>query len=497
MHKKIKTMEWPEVARWPHMDFLRRLGRVADEGNFEVYAVGGYLRDQFVTADENKPGRKDIDFVVVGDALQFAAYLKKKLRGHSLVVYRQFGTAMLEVEGFKLEFVSARSEIYEENSRKPAVQKADLYSDLSRRDFTINALALGLNDKNFGLIYDPFDGLSDIRNKIIRTPLDPRLTFKDDPLRILRAVRFATLLGFEIEEKTRTAIREMAPRLEILSWERIRDEFLKILSASKPSRGIRLLDELGLLPYVFPELLDLKGVEQRKGYHHKDVFLHTLQVLDNVAAKSDKIPLRFAALVHDIAKPRTKAFKDGVGWTFHGHDEIGARMMEKIARRMRLSNDFKKYVQKLVRLHLRPIFLSTDEVTDSAIRRLIVQAGDDLDDLFILCRADITSGNPEKVRRHLANFDFVVKRVEEVREKDELRAFQSPVRGDEIMALTGLKPGPLVGKLKKAIEEAILEGIIPNEHEAARAYLLQIKDHYLKGDNSLRSEKKKENPKRP
>lgn len=490
MNPKIKTIPSVDVSQWPSIDFLRKLGRVADEGRFEVYAVGGYIRDRFVQIPGKPAFRKDIDFVVVGDALDLARYLKKKLKGHGLVVYRQFGTAMLEVEGFKLEFVSARTEMYEENSRKPAVQKADLYSDLSRRDFTMNALALGLNTSNFGVIYDPFDGLLDIRKKLIRTPLDPKLTFRDDPLRILRAVRFATLLEFEIEKKTREAILEMAPRLEILSWERIRDEFLKILSARKPSRGIRLLDELGLLPYVFPELLDLKGVEQRKGYHHKDVFIHTLQVLDNVAAKSEKIPLRFAALVHDIAKPRTKAFKEGVGWTFHGHDEIGARMMEKIARRMRLSNDFKKYVQKLVRLHLRPIFLSTDEVTDSAMRRLIVQAGEDLDDLFVLCRADITSGNPEKVQRHLANFDFVVKRLQEVQEKDELRAFQSPVRGDEIMALTGLKPGPLVGKLKKAIEEAILEGVIPNEHDAARDYLLQIKDRYLSGDNRLRSQKK-------
>ena len=491
MQKNMKTISSVDVSNWPYQDFLQRLGRVADEGQFDVYVVGGYLRDRFVAQTEGKTVRKDIDFVVLEDALKFAQLVKEELHGHGLVVYRQFGTAMVEVEGFKLEFVTARTESYEANSRKPSVQKADLYSDLSRRDFTINTLAMGLNARNFGVVYDPFDGLSDIRKKLIRTPLEPSVTFKDDPLRILRAVRFATLLGFDIEEKTRRAIREMAPRLEILSWERIRDEFLKILGAEKPSRGIRLLDELGLLPYVFPELLDLKGVEQRKGYHHKDVFVHTLRVLDNVAAKTDKIPLRFAALVHDIAKPRTKAFKEGVGWTFHGHDEIGARMMEKIARRMRLSNEFKKYVQKLVRLHLRPIFLSTDEVTDSAIRRLIVQAGDDLDDLFILCRADITSGNPEKVRRHLANFDFVVRRVQEVREKDELRAFQSPVRGDEIMALTGLKPGPLVGKLKKAIEEAILEGIIPNDHDAARDYLLQIKDRFLQEDNRLRSEKKK------
>ena len=492
MTQRLKTLKNIDVSSWPHIEFLKRVGQVADAGSFEVYAVGGYVRDQFLEGVPKRANRKDIDFVVVGDALEFARILKSQLNGRNLVVYKRFGTAMLEIGDYKLEFVTARTESYPEDSRKPIVEKADLLSDLSRRDFTINTLALGLNSSMFGRVYDPFSGLKDIEKRIIRTPLDPEITFKDDPLRILRAVRFATTLHFAIEEKTRQAIIKMAPRLKILSWERITDEFLKMLAADRPSQGIFLLDELGLLEYVFPELPDLKGVEQRQGFHHKDVFLHTLKVLDNVAEKTDKIPLRFAALVHDIAKPRTKAFKEGIGWTFHGHDEIGARMMEKIARRMRLSNEFKKYVQKLVRLHMRLIFLSTDDVTDSAIRRLIVQAGDDLDDLFILCRADITSGNPEKVRKHLANFDFVVRRVEEVREKDQLRAFQSPVRGEEIMDLTGLKPGPLVGKLKKAIEEAILDGIIPNEHDAARYYLLQIKDQFLAGDNRLRSKKKDE-----
>jgi len=489
MAQHLKTLKGIDVSNWPHIDFLKKVGQVADASSFEVYAVGGYVRDQFLEGISKSTSRKDIDFVVVGDALEFARTLKSQLNGRNLVVYKRFGTAMLEIEDYKLEFVTARTESYPEDSRKPIVQKANLLSDLSRRDFTINTLALALNSARFGKVHDPFGGLEDIEKKVIRTPLDPEITFKDDPLRILRAVRFATTLHFTIEEKTRQAIIKMAPRLKILSWERITDEFLKMLAADQPSRGVFLLDELGLLEYIFPELLDLKGVEQRQGFHHKDVFLHTLKVLDNVAEKTDKIPLRFAALVHDIAKPRTKAFKEGIGWTFHGHDEIGARMMEKIARRMHLSNEFKKYVQKLVRLHLRPIFLSTDEVTDSAIRRLIVQACDDLDDLFILCRADITSGNPEKVRRHLANFDYVVRRVQEVREKDQLRAFQSPVRGEEIMEVTGLTPGPLIGKLKKAIEEAILDGIIPNEHDAAREYLLKIKDQYLQGDNSLRSEK--------
>ena len=490
MTQHLKTPKGIDVSNWPHIDFLKKVGQIADTGSFEVYAVGGYVRDQFLSEIPKSVNRKDIDFVVVGDAPAFARYLKSNLNGRNLVIYKRFGTAMFEVEDYKLEFVSARTESYQENSRKPIVQKASLYTDLSRRDFTINTMAIALNNSTFGKLYDPFNGLEDIEKRVIRTPLDPELTFQDDPLRILRAVRFATILEFEIEEKTREAIVKMSSRLKILSWERIRDEFLKMLSAKKPSRGILLCDELGLLQYIFPELIDLKRVEQRQGFHHKDVFLHTLKVLDNVAEKTDKIPLRFAALVHDIAKPRTKAFKEGVGWTFHGHDEIGARMMEKIAHRMRLSNEFKKYVQKLVRLHMRPIFLSTEEVTDSAIRRLIVQSGDDLDDLFILCRADITSGNPEKVRKHLSNFDFVVRRVEEVREKDKLRQFQSPVRGEEIMQITELKPGPLVGKIKKAIEEAILDGIIPNDHDAAREYLLQIKDLFLRQDNSLRSQKK-------
>ena len=490
MTNRLKTPKNIDVSNWPHIDFLKKVGRIADTVSFEIYAVGGYVRDQFLEGIPKSTGRKDIDFVVVGDAVEFARTLKSRLNGRNLVVYKRFGTAMLEIEDYKLEFVTARTESYPEDSRKPIVQKADLLSDLSRRDFTINTLALALNSTGFGRVYDPFDGLSDIERRIIRTPLDPGVTFQDDPLRILRAVRFATILHFTIEERTRQAIVKMAPRLKILSWERMTDEFLKMLAADQPSRGIRLLDELGLLEYVFPELLDLKGVEQRQGFHHKDVYLHTLKVLDNVAEKTDKIPLRFAALVHDIGKPRTKAFKEGIGWTFHGHDKVGARMMEKIARRMRLSKEFKNYVQKLVDLHLRPIFLSTDDVTDSAIRRLIVQSEDDLDDLFILCRADITSGNPEKVRRHLANFDYVVRRVEDVRGKDKLRAFQSPVRGDEIMQVTGLKPGPLVGKLKRAIEEAILDGIIPNEHDAAREYLLKIKDLFLRQDNSLRSQKK-------
>jgi len=359
------------------------------------------------------------------------------------------------------------------------VEPADLQADLARRDFTINAMAIALNRSNFGQLVDPFNGLKDLKRKLIRTPLDPVETFKDDPLRIMRAIRFATWLELKIEQQTLEAIRRMRDRLKIISQERITDEFLKILLAQRPSRGLLLMEETGVLELIFPELVAMKGVEERRGYHHKDVFFHTLQVLDNVAVASDKLELRFAALVHDIGKPRTKQFLDSKGWTFHGHEEVGARMLPRIGRRLRLPNDMIEYAQKLTRLHLRPIALTEEDVTDSAYRRLLVQAGEELEDLLILCRADITSQNPRRVRRHLQNFDRVVQRLHEVEEKDRMRAFQSPVRGDEIMELTGLRPGPLVGKLKRMIEEAILEGQIPNEHDAARRYLLEIKDQVL------------------
>lgn len=461
------------IEKFP--EILKKIGEIADQQALEVFVVGGYVRDLFL-GDAQKT---DIDFTVVGDALAFARELKERLSARNLILYERFGTAMLQVEPYKFEFVTARKESYAKDSRKPVVKPADILSDLSRRDFTINTLAVGLNRKNWGKLYDPFQGLQDLGRKIIRTPLEPETTFEDDPLRILRAVRFATVLAFEIEPSTRQAIQKMASRLEIVSRERISEELLKILGSSKPSRGFHLLDELGILPFVLPEMVEMKGVEQRHEFHHKDVFFHTLKVLDNVAQVSDKLPLRLTALFHDVAKPRTKRFDEKVGWTFHGHDELGARMMEKIARRMRLSREVKEYIQKLIRLHLRPIFLATEEVTDSAIRRLIVQAGEDLDDLIILCRADITSGNPGRVRNHLQNFDFVMKRVKEVQQKDQLRSFQSPVRGDKIMEVCNISPGPLVGKIKHAIEEAILEGKIPNEYDAALEYLMQIKDQYL------------------
>jgi len=469
-------------------DLLRQIGRLGDEVGVKVYAVGGYVRDLVLgkgaSMSIEMPPRpvKDIDFVVLGEGPRFAKNVQRRLGGRNLVTYPKFGTAMLEVGEYKLEFVGARKESYREESRKPDVEAADLEADLARRDFTINAMAIALNRENVGELVDPFGGQSDLQRRLLRTPLDPEVTFKDDPLRMMRAVRLATQLGFVIDETTQQAIRTSRERIRIVSQERISEELMKILAAPKPSIGFILLEETGLLEILFPELVAMKGVEEREGYLHKDVFYHTLQVVDNVAKVSDKLPLRFAALVHDIAKPRTKEFKPDRGWTFHGHDDIGARMLVGICRRLKLPKDLMEYAQKLVRLHLRPIALADEGVTDSAIRRLLVQAGDDVEDLVTLCRADVTSRNPKRVREHLRNFDYVVQRMREVEEKDRMRAFQSPVRGEEIMAVCGIAPGPMVGKLKKRIEEAILDGEIPNEHDAAYEYLLKIRDRVLGGE---------------
>lgn len=450
---------------------LNKIGKIADQEKAEVYAVGGVVRDKLLGRD-----CKDIDFVIVGDGPSFAKAVAKKLQTKQPTIYQKFGTALVVYQDYNLEFVGARKESYRSNSRKPTVTPADLSADLARRDFTINALAIGLNKNNFGEIIDHFNGQLDIRKKIIRTPLDPVVTFEDDPLRILRAIRFATQLDFTIEPETKTGIGKTFKRLDIISPERITEEFLKILLAPKPSIGFFLMEETGVLNVVFPEFVALKGIEQIEGHHHKDVFRHTLKVVDNVAAVSQDINLRYTALVHDIAKPRTKEFVKGKGWTFHNHEEVGARMLPGIGRRLRLPNEMTQYAQKLTRLHLRPISLTLEEVTDSAYRRLLVQAGEHLEDLLCLCRADITSQNPKRVQKHLANFDFVVNRLQEVEGKDQMRAFQSPVRGEEIMRVCNLKPGPQIGKLKKMIEEAILEGDIPNDYDAAYQYLLSIKD---------------------
>jgi len=467
MTKKIKPFGIDD-------DLLIRIGAIADETGAEAHVVGGYVRDKML----GRPG-KDLDIVVVGDGIEFARTVAAKLGGRQVVVYEKFGTAMMQFEDRKVEFVSAREESYEPASRKPSVRKATLESDLSRRDFTINAMAVGINEKHRGELADPFDGVSDLAKKAIRTPLAPDRTFDDDPLRMMRAIRFASQLRFIIREDAMEAIRRKAERIVIVSAERVTDEFLKILGSGKPSVGLKLLHDTGLAKFVFLELVDMVGVEQRKDFHHKDVFLHTLRVVDNISETTDDLWLRFAALVHDIAKPRTKAFKEGIGWTFHGHEELGARMMKSLFRRMKLPMDRLPYVEKLVRLHLRPMVLVSEEVTDSAVRRLLFEAGGLIDDLMRLCRADITSQNPDRVARYLRNYDIVMQKMREVEEKDRLRNWQPPVRGDEIMAVCGLESGPIVGVLKKRIEEAILEGEIPNEHDAALAYLLNIKDQVL------------------
>jgi len=454
-------------------ELLQRIGAVADELGVEAYAVGGFVRDVIM----GRAG-KDIDIVVVGDGIAFARAVAKKLGQQTVVTFDRFGTAMIPFTQGKVEFVGARKEAYHPDSRNPDVQAATLQEDLLRRDFTVNAIAASLNAGRFGALADPLHGEEDISRRILRTPLDPVQTFEDDPLRILRAIRFVAQLGFELDAPALDAIKAMKDRLQVVSQERITEELLKLLQSAKPSTGLILMYETGVLHIVFPEIAQMAGVDQRRDHHHKDVFLHTCTVVDNIAGTTDNVWLRFVALVHDIAKPRTKAFKEGVGWTFHGHEEIGARMMRKIFQRMRLPFDALPYVEKLVRFHLRPMALVDSSVTDSAVRRLVFDTGNDIDDLMKLCRADITSKNPRLVRQYLKNYDLVMKKIVEVEEKDRLRNWQPPVKGDEIMQVCGLAPGKAVGVLKKAIEEAILEGTIPNEHDAALAYLLSIKDTY-------------------
>jgi poly(A) polymerase len=454
--------------------FLTRIGRIADEQGLEAYVVGGYVRD-ILLGEEGK----DVDIMVVGDGVRFARTVARKLDIDTVVTFERFGTAMIPVDGGKIEFVGARKESYAPGSRNPSVETGSLREDLLRRDFTVNAMAASLNAATAGKLLDPLGGRDDLQLKILRTPLDPRQTFEDDPLRMMRALRFAAQLRFTIDPAVLEALRGMKDRLTIVSQERITDEFLKTLSAAQPSIGLKLMFETGVLQIVFPEIAQMAGVDQRRDHHHKDVFLHTCTVVDNISQTTDNVWLRFAALVHDIAKPRTKAFKEGTGWTFHGHEEVGARMMKKIFQRLRLPLEHLPYVERLVRLHLRPMVLVDEIVTDSAVRRLVFDARDAIDDLMKLCRADITSKNPKLVARYLRNYDIVIQKIQEVEERDRLRNWQPPVKGDEIMSVCGLEPGRKVGELKKAIEEAILDGRIPNEHDAALAYLLEIKGQIL------------------
>ena len=455
-------------------DFLESASDLAAKRNEKLFIVGGYVRDYIL-----KRERDEIDFLIVGNSIEFAEQFSEMLGIKNITIYKNFGTAHFNYKGIDLEFVGARKESYKRSSRNPKVEQGTLDDDLNRRDFTINCLAVSLNKENCGELVDKFNGVEDIQNKIIRTPLDPYKTFDDDPLRIMRAFRFAAQLNFEVDNSVMEAAKAMAERLKIVSQERVTDEFLKILASPKPSIGLKLLFESEVMKVIFPEIDNLAGVEQRKEYHHKDVFQHTCIVVDNVAAVSDNLWLRFAALVHDIAKPQTKRFIDGIGWSFHGHEELGARMMKSIFERMKFPLMKLEYIEKLIRLHLRPIALVDEQVTDSAIRRLIVNADEDLDDLITLCRADITSKNPSKVNRYLENYEIVMNKVREVREKDKLRAFQSPVRGEEIMEVCNIRPSKLVGEIKTAIEEAILDGKIPNNYEDAYQYFLSIKDEFL------------------
>ena len=461
---------------------LQMVGEEADRLGLECYVIGGWVRDLFL----HRPS-DDIDIVVVGSGITLAEAVAKRLgKSAHLSVFKTYGTAQVKAKrvkglevsglgGIELEFVGARKESYRHDSRNPIVEDGTLQEDQDRRDFTINAMAICLNANRYGELLDPFDGIGDLERGIIRTPLDPDITFSDDPLRMMRAIRFATQLGFNLDSETFDAIARNANRIEIITRERIADELNKIMLSRRPSEGWLLLDKTGLLPLIFPELAALKGVETINGRGHKDVFLHTLLVLDNVAESSDSLWLRWAALLHDIGKPKSKAWDPQAGWTFRNHNYIGAKMVPRIFAKMKLPlNDKMEYVQKMVDLHMRPINLIEDTVTDSAVRRLLFEAGDDIDDLMLLCDADITSRNEEKKARFHRNYQLVRQKMVELEERDRIRNFQPPVKGDEIMEILHLDPCSTVGELKAAIKDAILDGIIPNEYEAAKAYMLQL-----------------------
>ena len=442
--------------------------QIVTEQNLEAYVIGGFVRDLIL----ERPS-KDIDIVVIGNGLDLAKACADKLRVKKVSVFERFGTAQFVYKDLDVEFVGARKESYRSDSRKPTIENGTLQDDQNRRDFSINALAISLHKDNFGDLIDPFSGMEDIENEIIRTPLEPAKTYSDDPLRMMRAIRFATQLDFKIERKSLEAISENAHRLEIISQERIMDELNKIILSKTPSRGFKLLNSTKLLHQFFPEMIALQGIETRDGKSHKDNFYHTLEVLDNISENTDNLWLRWAAIMHDIAKPPTKRFNDTAGWTFHGHEDLGSRWVPKIFKRMKLPLDHKmKYVQKLVRLHLRPISLVKGHVTDSAVRRLLFEAGDDVDDLMTLCNADITSKNDFKVKKYKKNFDDVKQKLLAVEEKDHIRNFQPPVSGDLIMKTFGLEPCAEIGVLKNKIKEAILEGTIENDKDEAFKFML-------------------------
>ena len=455
--------------------FLKLVGDLSQEQKREVYVVGGFVRDLLMGLPLN-----DIDLMVVGSGISFAKKLAKKLGVRKVIEFEKFGTAIIPHNQFKIEVATARTEKYEYHSRKPfKIESTNLYGDLIRRDFTINAMAMDLKNSKYGNLHDPFNGIADIENKLLKTPMNPEKTFSEDPLRMMRAAYFASKLGFKIENKCIESIKKQASRIEIVSYERVRDEFIKILRTRKPSVGLILLQKMGLMKIIFPEIDRMYGMSQSSDWRHKDIFDHTLQVVDNAAKLSDKMEIRFAALVHDIAKPNTRRIDEKRGYTFHGHEALGEKMIEKVARRMRLPNRLKNYLKKLTLLHLRPIALVKDTVTDSAIRRLMIIAGDDIDDLMILCRADITTKNQKRVQRYLNNFKKVEVKMKNVLERDAMKKFQSPVRGKEIMVVCNLDEGKKVGIIKQKIENAIIEGKIENTYDSALEYLHEIKANYL------------------
>ena len=454
---------------------LKVAGELGKKHNLKVFVVGGFVRDLFLNRKSI-----EVDLMVEGDGINFSRLLADELGVKKIVPFKEFGTAKIPYPKMEVGVASARLENYDESSRKPTdVQYTDIFGDLKRRDFTINAMAIDILPDTFGDLYDPYNGITDLKAKRLITPLDPDETFSEDPLRMMRAAVFASRFDLAIDDECLNSMQKQASRIKIVSWERITAELIKILETDKPSIGLIILQNVGLMKYVFPEIDIMFGMEQPKEWHHKDIFFHTMQVVDNAAKLSDKMELRFAALVHDIGKPKTRRIHKTKGFTFHGHDDVGSRMLHKIAKRIKLSNELREYLIKMILLHLRPIALAKKNVTDAAVRRLMVASGEETDDLLALCRADITSKNPERVKRYMGNFERVEKFMQDVVERDKLKAFQSPVRGDEIMKICGLKEGKKVGQLKLAIEDAILDGKIENTYEAAHKYLLKIKDDIL------------------
>ena len=454
-----------------NLKLFKIISSIANKNQQSIYIVGGYVRDLLM----NRKVPTDIDFVTEQNGILLAEKIAEEINPNIKVsIFKNYGTAMFRYNNIDLEFVGARKESYTENSRKPEVENGSLEDDQKRRDFTINSLAISLNKENFGELIDPFNGQNDMTNKIIRTPLEPHQTYSDDPLRMMRAIRFATTLDFNIEEKSLNAIKKEVDRIKIVSMERIMVEFNKIMLSKRPSKGLNLLDQTGLLNYILPELTALKGIEEIDGMGHKDNFYHTLEVVDNISQHTDKLWLRWAALLHDIGKAPTKKFEKNIGWTFHGHEFLGSKMLKGIFKRLKLPlNSDLKYVEKLVRMHARPIALITDDASDSALRRLLFDAGEDLEDLFTLCKSDITTKNNTKQNKFKKNYEYVAEKIKQVEEKDKVRNFQPPITGEEIMALFNLKPSREIGILKEKVKEAILEGEIENNHEQAKNFVIQ------------------------